>query len=94
MTYKDPGASHYEERYRSRVLGNLQRRAKAFGYFLQEVPDQGDLAVSQEGGNLLCRPKPVRFAFIETWKETWPAEFLCRVMQGTSRGFGPGRAAP
>jgi len=46
MTYKDPGASLYEERYRSRVLGNLQRRAKAFGFVLTEVPDQGELAVS------------------------------------------------
>lgn len=46
MTYKDPGASHYEEKYRSRVLGNLQRRAKALGFILQEVPDQGELTVS------------------------------------------------
>src|SRR5689334_23030926 len=33
--YADPGASYYEERYRRRVLINLQRRAKAFGYVLQ-----------------------------------------------------------
>jgi len=46
MTYKDPGASHYEEKYHSRVLGNLQRRAKALGFILQEVPDQGELTVS------------------------------------------------
>jgi hypothetical protein len=46
MTYKDPGASHYEEKYRSRVLGNLQRRAKALGFILQEIPDQGELTVS------------------------------------------------
>lgn len=46
MTYKDPGASHYEERYRNRVLGNLQRRAKAFGFVLQEAPPQEKLAVS------------------------------------------------
>ena len=26
MTYQDPGAAHYEERYRNRVLGNLKRR--------------------------------------------------------------------
>jgi hypothetical protein len=31
MAYHDPGATQYEERYRSRVIGNLQRRAKAFG---------------------------------------------------------------
>ncbi len=46
MTYKDPGASHYEERYRNRVLGNLQRRAKAFGFVLQEDPAPDKLAVS------------------------------------------------
>jgi hypothetical protein len=38
MVYTDPGASQYEERYRSRVLSNLQRRAKALGYVLAEVP--------------------------------------------------------
>jgi transposase len=46
MTYKDPGASHYEERYRNRVLGNLKRRAKSFGYGLQELPREADMAVS------------------------------------------------
>ncbi|WP_292243465.1 hypothetical protein [Mesorhizobium sp.] len=28
MIYRDPGADHYEEQYRSRVLANLKRRAK------------------------------------------------------------------
>ena len=46
MTYTDPGAAQYEERYRSRVLGNLQRRAKAFGFVLTEAADQGEPAVS------------------------------------------------
>ena len=46
MTYKDPGAFHYEERYRNRVLGNLQRRAKAFGFVLHEVPTPDEPAVS------------------------------------------------
>ncbi|WP_176251332.1 transposase, partial [Sulfitobacter sp. HGT1] len=46
MTHKDPGASHYEERYRNRVLGNLRRRAKSFGYDLQELPLEVDIAVS------------------------------------------------
>lgn len=35
MAYADPGASHYEERYRQRVLANLRRRAKSLGYVLQ-----------------------------------------------------------
>jgi transposase len=38
MAYMDPGASYYEERYRRRVLANLERRAKSFGYVLQEAP--------------------------------------------------------
>lgn len=35
MDYVDPGASYYETRYRARVIENLQRRAKAFGFVLQ-----------------------------------------------------------
>ena len=46
MTYQDPGAAHYEERYRNRVLGNLKRRAKSFGYGLQELPKEAGMAVS------------------------------------------------
>ena len=46
MNYTDPGASYYEERYRQRVLTNLQRRAKALGYVLQEVatPEAGGVS--------------------------------------------------
>lgn len=35
MSYVDPGTSYYEERHRQRVLANLQRRAKAFGFVLR-----------------------------------------------------------
>ncbi len=35
--YADPGATYYEERYRQRVLGNLQRRAKSLGYVLHQA---------------------------------------------------------
>jgi len=35
MEYSDPAASHYAENYRRRVLTNLERRAKSFGYTLQ-----------------------------------------------------------
>ena len=40
MDYVDPGASYYESRYRQRVVKNLLRRAKAFGFVLQaaEIP--------------------------------------------------------
>ena len=37
MDYADPGASYYEERYRQKVVTNLQRRAKSLGYVLQQV---------------------------------------------------------
>ncbi|WP_139279422.1 IS3 family transposase [Roseovarius marisflavi] len=50
--------------------------------------------VLNKGGDLLCRPKPVRFAFIDAWKEVWPVEFLCRIMQVTSRGFRAWRVRP
>jgi transposase len=38
MTYHDPGAAAYEERHRTRVLANLQRRAKTFGFELAPLP--------------------------------------------------------
>jgi transposase len=47
MDYADPGASYYEVRYRERVIDNLHRRAKAFGFVLQpNVPGSGEPAVS------------------------------------------------
>jgi transposase len=45
MSYKDPGAGQYEQ-YRSRVLANLQRRAKSLGFVLQAIPADADPAVS------------------------------------------------
>jgi transposase len=46
MGYVDPGVSYYEERYRQRELLNLQRRAKALGYALQEVGTRAQAGVS------------------------------------------------
>jgi transposase len=46
MDYVDPGASAYEERYRTRVLANLQRRAKTFGFMLQPTTAASGQAVS------------------------------------------------
>jgi hypothetical protein len=40
MKYEDPGADHYESRYRERVVKQLHRRAAEFGFTLQEVPTQ------------------------------------------------------
>ena len=36
----------------------------------------------------------MRFAFIDAWKEEWSVEFLCKVMQVTSRGFRAWRVRP
>jgi transposase len=41
MSYADPGASYYEERYKQRVLANLQRRAKSMGFVLQQTEPAG-----------------------------------------------------
>ena len=37
MEYVDPGASFYDTRYRQRVVENLHRRAKTFGFVLQPM---------------------------------------------------------
>lgn len=37
MTYVDPGAKHYEQQYRQRVVKNLHRKAAEFGLTLQPV---------------------------------------------------------
>jgi transposase len=38
MTYADPGASYYEDRYRQRVLHHLERRARDLGFVLVANP--------------------------------------------------------
>jgi transposase len=39
MNYRDPGADHYEQQYRDRVIKQLHRRAAQFGFafYLQET---------------------------------------------------------
>lgn len=37
MDYKDPGADHYEQKYRERVVKGLYRRAAEFGFTLQSL---------------------------------------------------------
>ena len=37
MNYQDPGADHYERKYRERVVKQLHRRAAEFGFTLQEA---------------------------------------------------------
>lgn len=38
MTYADPGAAYYEERYKRRVIDSLQRRARGLGFTLVANP--------------------------------------------------------
>jgi transposase len=37
LAYQDPGADHYEQKYRERVVKGLHRRAAEFGFTLQTV---------------------------------------------------------
>jgi transposase len=47
MSYVDPGATYYEDRYQKRVLNNLQRRARSLGFILHKVePDTAQVSVS------------------------------------------------
>jgi transposase len=47
LTYVDPGVAYYEDRYKQRVLNNLQRRAKSLGFALLPVgPDTAEADVS------------------------------------------------
>jgi len=46
MEYVDPGASFYETRYRKRVVDNLRRRAKSFGFVLQPFEPTPSVPVS------------------------------------------------
>ena len=39
--YVDAGQQAYEQKYRDRVLTNLQRKARVFGYQLVHVADPG-----------------------------------------------------
>jgi transposase len=46
LRYVDPGQASYEERYRTRVLANLTRRAKQLGYALVKIPESEPVEVS------------------------------------------------
>lgn len=41
MTYADPGASYYEERYKQRLVHHLHRRAREMGYSLVPRAETG-----------------------------------------------------
>ena len=43
ISFSDAGAHYYEEQYRQRVISNLRRKAKAFGFTLEaDSPDSWD----------------------------------------------------
>ncbi len=44
LAYADPGAGYYEERYKRRVIENLQRRARGLGFTLVEIPEAGGVS--------------------------------------------------
>ena len=46
MEYVDPGVSFYETRYRRRVVDNLRRRAKTFGFVLKPMEPTPSVVVS------------------------------------------------
>ncbi|MDT4787002.1 IS110 family transposase ISWpi13 [compost metagenome] len=46
MDYRDPGADHYEQQYRDRVIKQLHRRAAQFGFALQPQDTLGRGGVS------------------------------------------------
>ena len=49
MSFVDPGATYYEDRYQKRVLNNLQRRARSLGFILHKVePDTAQADVCLE----------------------------------------------
>src|SRR5258705_9079533 len=54
MDYVDPGASSYETRFRTRVVNNLHRRAKAFGFVLQPLEPKVGAAASVSSPILAC----------------------------------------
>jgi hypothetical protein len=60
MEYVDPGASSYETRYRARVIDNLHRRAKAFGFVLQPSGANAGLPFVVPGTGPQVHPSPTR----------------------------------
>lgn len=47
--YKDVGQDYYEHRYQKRMIANLKRRAKQFGYELTIVKEQQQVMQTVQG---------------------------------------------
>lgn len=103
-------ASCYENRYRQRVLANLQRRAKSLGYVLQATDSApAGAEVSQEAGHHFCELVTMRFradvshrGLTETRKQpqttlqlaAGPAALMCRVLRVSVAGYYAWRRRP
>lgn len=46
--YMDMGQDYYEERYKNRLIENMKRRAKQFGYKLEHIKEQQEVMASAE----------------------------------------------
>ncbi len=92
MSYQDTGAMAYEDRYRTRVLANLQRRAKTLGFELAPMPAAE--AVSLEGSSALRGPKAMTFQFIARYRGSLSPSHLCRMMGVSDRGLRAWRRRP
>src|SRR6476660_7864559 len=72
MSYRDPGADHYEQQYRNRVLANLQRRAKSLGFVLQAIPAEAEPVFFWKVNAVLAWSSTRGFHFTEDRGKDYP----------------------
>jgi len=83
MRYEDLGADQYEQRYRERLVKQLQRRAAHFGFALQPA----EVGVSWESDGILRTGCAAKYAWIQSMKQRWPITLMCEVLQVSSGGY-------
>jgi hypothetical protein len=95
MAYVDPDASYYEERYRERVLHNLHRRARHFGFTLVANPMRPEVSdgVSWEAtvDSIGRRNVGAKFDYIECWISPWTCSDFVDTQHLVGRWMGEGR---
>ncbi len=75
MEYKDPGANHYEQHYRERVLKQLHRRAAQFGFMIGLVTATAVAFIPATGAQSAEQgAKPSTQAFLKNAAEMCHAE--------------------